>query len=126
MYPSELRYTKEHTWLKLEDDKNGRVGITHYAQERLNEARFVDLPMVGDSVTHMEPFGTIESRKAASDLYSPVSGTVTETNHLLEDEPSLVNKEPYGKGWMILVKLSNPAEVDSLMSAKDYQAFIAK
>ena len=126
MYPSELRYTVEHTWLKLEDDKKGRVGITYYAQDQLKEAKYVDLPETGAKVSHMEPFGSVESNKAVIDLYSPVSGIVAEVNHALDTEPSLVNQKPYGEGWMMVVELSNPAEVDSLMSAKDYQAFIAK
>jgi len=125
MYPSELLYTTEHTWLKLEDDKKGRVGITYYAQDQLKEAKFVDLPASGDRVTHMEPFGSIESNKASIDLYSPVSGTVIENNHALENEPKLVNQEPYGRGWMIMVEMSNPAETDSLMSVEEYKAFIA-
>ena len=125
MYPSELKYNSEHTWLRLEKDKGGRVGITYYAQEQLKEVVFVELPKVGSSVVHMEPFGVIESAKATNDLYSPVSGVVVEVNHSLENEPGLVNHDPYGKGWMIVVELSNPAELDSLLSAEEYQALVS-
>ena len=125
MYPSELKYNAEHTWLKLEGDKRGRVGITYYAQEQLKEVVFVELPEVGNGVVHMEPFGVIESAKATNDLYSPVSGVVVEVNHSLESEPSLVNHDPYGKGWMIVVELSNLAELDLLISAEQYQALVS-
>jgi glycine cleavage system H protein len=125
MYPSELTYNPEHTWLRREDDKRGRVGITYYAQEQLKEVVFVELPEVGSNTVHMEPFGVIESAKATNDLYSPVSGVVVEVNHNLEDEPGLVNLDPYGKGWMIVIELSNPAELDSLLSAEAYQALVS-
>ena len=124
MYPQELKYNAEHTWLRLEGDDRGRVGITHYAQEQLKEVVFVELPEVGTEVTYMEPFGVIESVKATNDLYSPVSGEVVEVNHALGDEPGLVNQDPYGKGWMIVVKMTNPAEVDLLSSAAEYQALV--
>jgi len=125
MYPEELKYNNEHTWLRLEGDDLGRVGITYYAQEQLKEVVFVDLPEVGTGVTHMEPFGTIESVKATSDLFSPVSGEVVEVNNALKDEPTLVNKDPYGKGWMIAIKMSDLSEVDLLISAQEYQALIS-
>lgn len=125
MYPEELKYNNEHTWLRLEGDDLGRVGITYYAQEQLKEVVFVDLPEVGTGVTHMEPFGTIESVKATNDLFSPVSGEVVEVNNALKDEPTLVNKDPYGKGWMIAIKMSDLSEVDLLISAQEYQALIS-
>lgn len=124
MYPQELKYNAEHTWLRLEGDDQGRVGITDYAQEQLKEVVFIELPEVGTEVTHMEPFGVIESVKATNDLFCPVSGEVVETNQALADEPSLVNKDPYGKGWMIVVRMTNPAEIDLLISAEDYRALI--
>ncbi len=124
MYPQELKYNAEHTWLRLEGDDRGRIGITHYAQEQLKEVVFVELPEVGTEVTYMEPFGVIESVKATNDLYSPVSGEVVEVNHALGDEPGLVNQDPYGRGWMIVVKMTNPAEVDLLSSAAEYQALV--
>ena len=120
MYPEELKYNEEHTWLKLEGDKLGRVGITTFAQEQLKEVVFIELPEVGTEVTHMEPFGVIESVKATNDLYSPVSGEVVEVNEDLPDEPGTVNEDPYGKGWMIVIKLSNPDEVEALISAEEY------
>jgi len=124
MYPQELKYNAEHTWLRLEGDDRGRIGITHYAQEQLKEVVFVEPPETGSEVTYMEPFGVIESVKATNDLYSPVSGEVVEVNQALVDEPGLVNQDPYGKGWMIVVRMTNPAEVDLLISAEDYRALI--
>ena len=124
MYPEELKYNAEHTWLKLEGDEQGRVGITQYAQEQLKTVVFVELPEVGTKVSYMEPFGVIESVKATNDLYSPVSGEVVEVNHALEDEPGLVNQDPHGEGWMVVVKLTSPAEVDQLISAAEYQALV--
>jgi len=125
MYPPELKYDAEHTWLKLESDRRGRVGITQYAQEKLRDVVFVELPGVGTTVVHMEPFGVIESVKATNDLYSPVSGEVIEVNNILENEPVLVNQDPYGKGWMIVVRLTNISELDRLISATEYQALLA-
>jgi glycine cleavage system H protein len=124
MYPQELKYNAEHTWLRIEGNDRGRIGITHYAQEQLKEVVFVELPEVGTEVSYMEPFGVIESVKATNDLYSPVSGEVVEVNHALGDEPGLVNQDPYGRGWMIVVKMTNPAEVDLLISAAEYQALV--
>jgi glycine cleavage system H protein len=124
MYPGDLKYNPEHSWLRLEGEKKGRVGITDYAQEQLKEVVFVELPEVGSDVVHMEPFGVIESAKATNDLYSPVSGVVVEVNHSLESEPGLVNKDPYGQGWMIVIELSNPAELEHLISAEEYQALL--
>ena len=126
MYPEDLKYNPEHTWLKMEGADVVRVGITQYAQEQLKEVVFVDLPEPGTVVTHMEPFGTIESVKATNDLFSPVTGTVIEVNTALKDEPGLVNQDPYGKGWMITVRLSNPAELGKLASAADYRALVEK
>jgi glycine cleavage system H protein len=124
MYPSDLKYNPEHTWLKLEGEKRGRVGITYYAQEQLKEVVFVELPEVGSSVVYMEPFGVIESAKATNDLYSPASGVVVEVNHSLENEPGLVNSDPYGRGWMIVIEVSDSTELASLLSAEEYQALV--
>ena len=126
MYPSELKYNKEHTWLRIEGNTKGRVGITHYAQSQLKDVVFVELPKKGSEVIHMEPFGVIESAKATNDLYSPVSGVVTEVNHSLESEPNLVNANPYDKGWMIVIELSSPSELDLLLSAEDYQTSLSE
>jgi len=122
MYPEGLKYNEEHTWLRLEDGGTGRVGITTYAQEQLKEVVFVELPEVGDAVSQMEPFGVIESVKATNDLYSPVSGEVIEINPSLEAEPGIVNRDPYGDGWMIVIRLSDPTEVDSLVSSDEYRS----
>jgi len=126
MYPQELKYNSEHTWLKLEGGELGRVGITQYAQDQLKEVVFVELPDLGSEVSHLEPFGVIESVKATNDLYSPVSGEVVEVNHSLEDEPGLVNEDPYEQGWMIVVKMTNPAEVELLISADEYRNLVGE
>ena len=126
MYPQELKYNSEHTWLRLEGDELGRVGITQYAQNQLKEVVFVELPEVGDKVSHLEPFGVIESVKATNDLYSPVTGEVVEVNGALEEEPGLVNEDPYQRGWMIAVKIANPSEVDLLISADDYRNLVGE
>jgi len=121
MYPEELKYNPEHTWLKLEGDNLGRVGITQYAQEQLKEVVFVELPEIGTETRYMEPFGVIESVKATNDLFSPVSGTVVEVNESLKDEPGLVNQDPYGRGWMVVIRMGNPSEVERLITAAVYQ-----
>jgi len=125
MYPDELKYNEEHTWLKMESEDTGRVGITVYAQDQLKDVVYVDLPEVGTEVSFMEPFGVVESIKATNDLYSPVTGEVVEVNEALSDEPGLVNKGPYSEGWMIVVKLSDTSELDKLMSADDYKATVS-
>jgi glycine cleavage system H protein len=126
MYPTELKYNHEHTWLKREGDGLARVGITQFAQEQLKTVVFVELPEVGTEVSFLEPFGVIESVKATNDLYSPATGEVVEVNHELESEPGLVNTDPYGKGWMIVIKVADPAELDKLVTAEAYQAIIGK
>ena len=123
MYPEELRYTKEHEWAKKEDGIV-RVGITHFAQDSLGDIVYVDLPGPGTTVTANAPFGEVESTKSVSDLYSPVSGTIVERNGALEDSPELVNQDPYGEGWMITIEPADPAEVDGLLPASDYQGLI--
>lgn len=120
--PADLRYTKEHEWVRVEGD-SAVVGITDYAQDQLGDIVFVDLPAPGTSVAYMQKFGEIESVKAVSELFSPVSGEVIERNESLADSPELVNDSPYGAGWMLKVRLSNPAELDDLMSAAEYDAF---
>ena len=126
MYPEGLRYNEEHTWLKLEGEGRGRVGITQFAQEQLKEVVFVELPEVGAEVVHMEPFGVIESVKATNDLYSPVSGEVVEINEALQDDPGAVNEDPYEGGWMVVIRMSDPAELDALVSAADYMASLGR
>jgi glycine cleavage system H protein len=122
--PADLRYTKEHEWAKLEGDK-ARVGITAFAQEQLGDVVFVELPKVGAKVTAMKTFGVVESVKAVSDLFAPLSGEVMEANMELTKKPETVNSDPYGQGWMIVIKLANPKEMDGLMSAADYEKLVA-
>lgn len=124
MYPADLKYNEEHTWLRLEGPSRGRVGITQFAEEQLKEVVFIELPEVGTEVIHMDPFGVIESVKATNDLYSPVTGVVVEVNEELKAGPGVVNEDPYGRGWMIVVELSNPGEMESLMSAEKYKILI--
>jgi glycine cleavage system H protein len=124
MYPADLKYTKEHEWIRVEGDK-GRVGITHYAQNALGDVVFVELPKVGRTLKQMETFGVVESVKAVSDLYCPASGQVAEVNAALEGKPELVNKDCYGGGWMMVVKIANRKELDNLMDAKAYEAYLA-
>ena len=128
MDPEDLRYTKEHEWIKVEGDR-GRVGITHFAQEQLGDVVLVELPKVGRQLKvadgKMEIFGVVESVKAVSDLFTPVSGEVVEINGVLEKQPELVNSDPYGKGWMLVLKVANPKDLVGLMDAKAYQAYLA-
>jgi len=125
LYPPELKYDSEHTWLRIEPDGTGRVGVTYFAQKQLKDVVFVELPEIGKEVTHMEPFGVIESAKATNDLYSPVSGKVKDVNTALGTDPGLVNRDPYGEGWMITIELSTPSEADKLISAGEYAALTA-
>ena len=121
--PGELKYTKEHEWAKVEGDLV-RVGITEYAQEQLGDVVFVELPQPGGKVAYMKNFGVVESVKAASDLYSPISGQVVEANGDLESQPELVNTDPYGDGWLILVRPDDPNALNSLLDAQAYSAFL--
>ena len=124
MYPEGLHYTKEHEWIKLEGDR-GRVGITHFAQSQLGDVVFVELPKVGKPLRQMEAFGVVESVKAVSDLYCPVTGQVLEVNSSLEAKPEQINSDPYGKGWMVVVKIAEPKELRNLMTAEKYKAYLA-
>ncbi len=121
--PSDLKYSKEHEWVRVEG-KQATVGITAFAQEQLGDVVYVELPEPGSDVEFMVSFGVVESVKTASDLFSPLSGTVVEINERLEDEPELVNQDPYGDGWMIVVEMTSPSEVDQLMDADGYEAFL--
>jgi glycine cleavage system H protein len=122
--PPDLKYTKEHEWAKVESDR-ARVGITHFAQEQLGDVVFVELPKVGARVTALKTFGVVESVKAVSDLYAPLSGEIVETNAELPKKPELVNQDPYGQGWMLVIKLSSPAEVGQLLDAAAYEQLTA-
>jgi glycine cleavage system H protein len=123
-YPTDYKYTKEHEWIKA-DGNNATIGITHHAQESLGDIVFVDLPKVGSEITSGKPFGSVESVKAVSDLYAPVSGSVTELNPDLATAPENINKDAHS-AWMIKIKLKNPAELNSLLSAADYEKFVAE
>ena len=118
--PKELRYTKEHEWIRLEGGE-AVIGVTDYAQGELGDVIFVELPAPGTRVAQMKTFGTIDAVKTVSDLFAPVSGEVVAVNTGLKDNPSLVNQAPYGDGWMVRIRVENPKEVDSLMSAADYE-----
>jgi glycine cleavage system H protein len=123
MYPEELKYTKEHEWIKLEGNR-GRVGITDYAQKQLGDVVYVELPKAGAELKPMEVFGTIESVKAVSELFSPVGGKVVEVNPELETKPELVNEDPHGRAWMLVLELANPGDLTGLLSASDYQKYV--
>jgi glycine cleavage system H protein len=117
-FPENLKYTKDHEWIQIDGD-TGIIGITDYAQGELGDVVFVELPAIGKVVKLHDSFGTIEAVKAVSDLYAPASGSVVAVNPELEKTPEIVNKDPYGKGWMVKVKLTNPAEVAGLLSAAE-------
>jgi glycine cleavage system H protein len=123
--PSELKYTKDHEWLRIEGDR-GTVGITDYAQGELGDIVFVELPEKGRKVEAGKSFGTIEAVKAVSDLYAPVSGEIVEVNGSLREKPELINKEPYAGGWMVRIKIAKPAEASALLDAAAYTALIGK
>ena len=124
-FPEDLKYTKDHEWIRVEGDV-AYVGITDYAQSELGEIVYVDITTEGETVAKEEVFGTIEAVKTVSDLFMPASGEVLEVNAELEDAPELVNQEPYGKGWLIKVSVADADELDSLLSAEEYQQLIAK
>ena len=121
--PAELKYTKEHEWIRVEGEE-AYVGITDYAQSQLGDIVFVEVETEGDNLEAGDTFGSIEAVKTVSDLYMPVSGEVLEFNSELEDQPDLVNKDPYGKGWFIKVKIEDEAQLDGLLSADAYKASI--
>jgi glycine cleavage system H protein len=125
MYPSDYRYTKEHEWLKVIDG-TGTIGITDYAQHELGDVVFVELPVSGTKITAGQVFGTVESVKAVSEIFAPVSGEVTQANTALTNAPEAVNTDPHGAGWLIKVKLANPGELSGLMDAVAYEAFVSE
>ncbi|WP_293667572.1 glycine cleavage system protein GcvH [uncultured Parabacteroides sp.] len=124
-FPADLKYTKDHEWIRVEDNV-AYVGITDYAQGELGEIVFVDITTEGETVAKEEVFGTIEAVKTVSDLFMPVSGEVIEANAELDDKPELVNEDVYGNGWLIKISISDPSELDELMSAAEYEQLIAK
>jgi glycine cleavage system H protein len=123
--PKDLKYTKSHEWVKPNADGSVTVGITHHAQDLMGDMVFVDLPTAGTQVTSGKECGVVESVKAASDVYAPVSGEIVEANAALADSPETVNKDPYGSGWMFRLKPANKAEVDGLLDANAYEALVA-
>ena len=118
--PRELRYTKEHEWIRVEGGE-AVVGVTDYAQGELGDVIFVELPAPGKTLEQMKTFGTIDAVKTVSDLFAPVSGEVTAVNDSLKDNPALVNKEPYAGGWMVKIRMANPKELEGLLTAEDYE-----
>ena len=122
-YPQNFRYTKEHEWVSVEGDI-GTIGITDHAQHELGDIVYVDLPKAGSSVTQGKAIGSVESVKAVSDIYSPVSGEVIESNEMLADAPESLNNDPHGKAWLVKVRLGAPDEIKNLMSAEDYRSYI--
>lgn len=121
--PGELKYTKEHEWIRVEDNV-ATIGITDYAQGELGDIVFVELPAVGDEIAQLEAFGTIEAVKAVSELYAPVSGKVSEVNDTLEDDPMAINRDPYGDGWMLKVEVADSGQLDSLLDASGYKKLL--
>ena len=124
-FPVNLRYTKEHEWARQEGNRVV-VGITDYAQKELGDVVFVELPEVGITIAVMDTFGVVESVKAVSDLYAPVSGIVIEANTVLEDQPELVNASPYGQGWMVVIEVTHLEELQQLLTSTEYQAYVAQ
>ncbi|HKQ53463.1 MAG TPA: glycine cleavage system protein GcvH [Pyrinomonadaceae bacterium] len=120
--PEDLHYSKDHEWIRVEGNV-GTIGITDHAQNSLGDVVYVELPKASESFSAHEPFGSVESVKAVSEIFTPVGGEVVEVNEALQDEPERVNTDPYGEGWMIRVRMSNPGEVDKLMSAAEYEDF---
>jgi glycine cleavage system H protein len=120
-FPEELRYTKEHEWVRTEEGR-ARVGITDFAQDALGDVVYVDLPEVGTQVEAGQPMGEVESTKSVSDVFSPISGTVSERNPMIEDRPELVNAQPYGDGWLVVIEPSDPAQLEGLMDSGAYRA----
>jgi glycine cleavage system H protein len=121
--PENLLYTKDHEWLRVEG-KTGYIGVTDFAQSELGDIVFIEIETVGDTLNAEEVFGTIEAVKTVSDLFMPVAGEILELNPALEESPDVVNKDPYGKGWMVKIAISNPSELDGLLSAKQYEELL--
>jgi glycine cleavage system H protein len=125
MYPQEFLYTKEHEWIRV-DEQIGTIGITDHAQKELGDIVYVELPKPGEHVAANESFGTVESVKAVSEIYSPVSGEVTAVNTKLQNNPEMLNSDPHGEAWLVHVRLSDRSEIEKLMTADEYEAYIQK
>jgi glycine cleavage system H protein len=124
-FPEELKYSKEHLWVRVEGER-AVVGITDYAQHELGIITTVELPAVGDELEQDDSFGSIEARKTLAELYAPLSGTVMEVNNELEDSPDFLNDDPYDSGWLVVVEVADPEELNSLMSADDYSEYVTE
>ena len=122
-FPEDIQYTKDHEWIRVKGNE-GTVGVTEYAQESLGDVVYVELPKVGEHFNAHDPFGSVESVKAVSELYLPVAGEVLRTNEVLVDKPELVNQDPYGEGWMIVIKLDKKSDIDRLLSAAEYEDYL--
>jgi len=122
-FPAELKYTKDHEWIKIEGD-TAIVGITEFAQRELGDIVYVDIPSVGKEVAKEETFGTVEAVKTVSDLFMPLSGSVTDINPILDGSPELVNTDPYGEGWMVKISIADASEIAGLLSSEEYQSLI--
>ncbi|MBI2760825.1 MAG: glycine cleavage system protein GcvH [Chloroflexi bacterium] len=123
--PAELKYSKEHEWVRVEDGGLASVGITDFAQDQLGDIVYLDLPEEGAAVRQFEKMGEVESVKSVSELYSPISGEIVERNDVAVDTPESVNASPYGEGWLIRLRMDNPSELENLLSAEDYESYIA-
>jgi len=126
MIPKQYKYTPEHEWIRPESENKGKMGLTDYAQSQLGDVVFLDLPAPGTQVEQGKKMGEVESVKAVSDIFAPVSGRVLELNQTVIDEPGLVNKDPYGAGWLVRLELSKPSELDALMDSEKYDKFVAE
>ena len=124
--PSNLKYTKNHEWLKVEGNGAATVGITDFAQSQLGDIVFIEVETVGETLGHEEVFGTVEAVKTVSDMFMPVSGEVLEVNPKITDQPDVVNKDPYGEGWIVKIKMTNPAEVNNLLTAEQYKGVVSE
>ena len=124
-FPPDIKYTKDHEWIRMEDDKTALIGITDFAQKELGDIVYVDITTVGNEMKAEEVFGTVEAVKTVSDLFLPVAGTILTINPLLEKQPELVNNDPYGDGWMIKLSVNDPADVEKLMDAAAYEQLVA-
>jgi glycine cleavage system H protein len=123
-FPDDLRYTKEHEWVREESEGRVRIGISDFAQDALGDVVYVDVPEVGTAVTANQAFSEVESTKSVSDVFAPLSGTVVERNQLIEDRPELVNEQPYGDGWIVVLDVSDRSELEGLMDAAAYRSFV--
>ena len=126
MNPGDRKYSREHEWIKVEEGTRGLVGITHFAQEQLGDVVYLDLPPVGTRLEQFAKLGEVESVKAVSEIYSPISGEVMEINQEAVDHPEVVNEDPYGKGWFLRVEFDDPSQLDSLLTAEEYDAFLSE